>query len=308
MLATRLAHTYSIVARDPKTLEMGVAVQSHYFSVGSIVPWAEPGVGVVATQALVELSYGPLGLELMRKGKTAPQALRELLVCDKDSAIRQVAMLDVRGRVAVHTGKKCIPEAGHLKGANYSVQANMMLGKGVWGSMARGFEMSRGDLAQRMLSSLEAAEKAGGDIRGKQSAAIVVVAGRHQGKPWEGRTVDLRVEDHPDPLGELARLLKLHLAYRHADRGDEAIERKEFRRAEAEYRDASKLAPGNKELTFWHAVSLVNAGQIGDAMPLFKRVFEEGDNWVELVPRLSKVGILLADEPLVRRIISVGKE
>jgi len=241
---------------------------------------------VVATQALVELSYGPLGLELMRKGKTAPQALRELLVCDKDSAIRQVAMLDVRGRVAVHTGKKCIPEAGHLKGANYSVQANMMLGKGVWGSMARGFEMSRGDLAQRMLSSLEAAEKAGGDIRGKQSAAIVVVAGRRQGKPWEGRMVDLRVDDHPDPLGELARLLKLHLAYRHADRGDEAIERKEFRRAEAEYRDASKLAPGNKELTFWHAVSLVNAGQIGDAMPLFKRVFEEGDNWVELVPRL----------------------
>ena len=116
MLATRLAHTYSIVARDPKTLEMGVAVQSHYFSVGSIVPWAEPGVGVVATQALVELSYGPLGLELMRKGRTAPQALRELLASDKDPAIRQVAMLDVRGRVAVHTGKKCIPEAGHLKG------------------------------------------------------------------------------------------------------------------------------------------------------------------------------------------------
>jgi uncharacterized Ntn-hydrolase superfamily protein len=243
----------------------------------------------------------------MKKGKTAARALKELLASDGNPAVRQVAMLDVKGRVAVHTGRRCIPEAGHLKGTSYSVQANMMLNKRVWASMARAFERSKGDLAQRMLLSLEAAERVGGDIRGKQSAAIVVVGGRRSGRPWEERMVDLRVEDHPDPLGELARLLRLHQAYSHADKGDQAIEAKDFERARAEFRDAAKLARGNDELIFWHAVSLVNAGHLQDAMPLFKRVFKAGGNWVELVPRLSKVGILLADEVLVKRIISIAK-
>ncbi len=304
--ARRIAHTYSIVARDPETSEMGVAVQSHYFSVGPVVSWAQPGAGAVATQAMVDISYGPLGLELMRRGKTAQQALKALLVLDKNSALRQVAMLDANGIIATHTGQRCIPEAGHLKGKDYSVQANMMLSNRVWPSMAEAFEGGKGDLAERMLQSLEAAEDAGGDIRGKQSAAILIVRGEKPRKMWEGRIMDLRVEDHPEPLKELRRLVKLQRAYQHASRGDLAIEEKNVDKALAEFRAAERLAPRNQEIRFWHAVSLVNAGRIEDAVPIFKKVFERNRNWAELVPRLSKVDMLSADESLIKRIVSAS--
>ena len=304
--ARRIAHTYSIVARDPETSEMGVAVQSHYFSVGPVVSWAQPGVGAVATQAMVDISYGPLGLELMRRGKTAQQALKALLVLDKNSALRQVAMLDANGIIATHTGQRCIPEAGHLKGKDYSVQANMMLSNRVWPSMAEAFEGGKGDLAERMLQSLEAAEDAGGDIRGKQSAAILIVRGEKPRKMWEGRIMDLRVEDHPEPLKELRRLVKLQRAYQHASRGDLAIEEKNVDKALAEFRAAERLAPRNQEIRFWRAVSLVNAGRIEDAVPIFKKVFERNRNWAELVPRLSKVDMLSADESLIKRIVSAS--
>ncbi|MDH5363310.1 MAG: DUF1028 domain-containing protein, partial [Aigarchaeota archaeon] len=304
--ARRIAHTYSIVARDPETSEMGVAVQSHYFSVGPVVSWAQSGVGAVATQAMVDISYGPLGLELMRRGKTAQQALKALLVLDKNSALRQVAMLDANGIIATHTGQRCIPEAGHLKGKDYSVQANMMLSNRVWPSMAEAFEGGKGDLAERMLQSLEAAEDAGGDIRGKQSAAILIVRGEKPRKMWEGRIMDLRVEDHPEPLKELRRLVKLQRAYQHASRGDLAIEEKNVDKALAEFRAAERLAPRNQEIRFWHAVSLVNAGRIEDAVPIFKKVFERNRNWAELVPRLSKVDMLSADESLIKRIVSAS--
>lgn len=304
--ARRIAHTYSIVARDPETSEMGVAVQSHYFSVGPIVPWAEPGVGAVATQAMVDVSYGPLGLELMGKGKTAQQALKALLASDKNSSLRQVAMLDANGIITNHTGERCIPEAGHLKGKDYSVQANMMLNDRVWPSMAEAFEGGKGDLAERMLQSLEAAEEAGGDIRGKQSAAILIVRGEKPRKMWEGRIMDLRVEDHPEPLKELRRLVKLHRAYQHASRGDLAMEEKNVYEALSEFRAAEGLAPRNQEIRFWHAVSLVNAGRIEDAVLIFKKIFESNQNWAELVPRLSKVDMLSADESLVKRIVSAS--
>jgi len=304
--ARRIAHTYSIVARDPETSEMGVAVQSHYFSVGPIVPWAEPGVGAVATQAMVDVSYGALGLELMGKGKTAQQALKALLASDKNSSLRQVAMLDANGIITNHTGERCIPEAGHLNGKDYSVQANMMLNDRVWPSMAEAFEGGKGDLAERMLQSLEAAEEAGGDIRGKQSAAILIVRGEKPRKMWEGRIMDLRVEDHPEPLKELRRLVELHRAYQHASRGDLAMEEKNGYKALSEFRAAERLAPRNEEIRFWHAVSLVNAGRIEDAVPMFKKVFERNENWAELVPRLSKVDMLSADESLIKRIVSAS--
>ena len=270
-------------------------MQSHYFSVGPIVPWAEPGVGAVATQAMVDVSYGPLGLELMRTGNTAQQALKALLARDKNPALRQVAMLDADGNVATHTGEKCIPEAGHTKGKTYSAQANLMLSNRVWPEMAEAFERGKGDLAERMLQSLEAAEEEGGDIRGKQSAAILIVSGETQPKIWEGKIMDLRVEDHPEPLKELRRLMQIHRAYQHASRGDLAIEEKNVDKALAEFRAAERLAPQNQEIRFWHAVSLVNAGHIEDAIPLFKVVFESNGKWVKLVPRLSKVDILSAD-------------
>jgi len=285
---------------------MGVAVQSHYFSVGPIVPWAEPGVGAVATQAMVDVSYGALGLELMGKGKTAQQALKALLASDKNSSLRQVAMLDANGIITNHTGERCIPEAGHLNGKDYSVQANMMLNDRVWPSMAEAFEGGKGDLAERMLQSLEAAEEAGGDIRGKQSAAILIVRGEKPRKMWEGRIMDLRVEDHPEPLKELRRLVELHRAYQHASRGDLAMEEKNGYKALSEFRAAERLAPRNEEIRFWHAVSLVNAGRIEDAVPMFKKVFERNENWAELVPRLSKVDMLSADESLIKRIVSAS--
>jgi uncharacterized Ntn-hydrolase superfamily protein len=298
--------TYSIVARDPDTREMGVAVQSHYFSVGSIVPWIQPGVGVVATQALVDVSYGPKGLELMGKGKSSSEALDSLLKLDDNSDVRQVAMLDSKGCVGAHTGKRCIPEAGQSTGKTYSVQANMMLTDRVWSSMADSFEGGEGDLAERMLRSLEAAEAAGGDIRGRQSAAIMIVAGEVQDKPWEGRLMDIRVEDHPDPLLELRRLVRLRRAYGHGDEGDVALEEGDSERARKEFTTAQELAPEKVELLFWRGVSLVNCGAVREAIPVFEKVFKGGGNWGMLVPRLSKVGMLKADTDLVQKIVSLS--
>ena len=170
-----LAHTYSIVAIDEETGELGVAVQSHWFSVGSIVSWAEAGVGAIATQSLVNVSFGPRGLDLLKQGKTAQEAIDELITSDEGRDFRQLAIVDAQGRVATHTGKKCIADAGHKQGKNYSVQANMMLNKKIWPAMAKAFENSIGPLAERLLTALKAAEAAGGDIRGQQSAAILVV-------------------------------------------------------------------------------------------------------------------------------------
>ncbi|HEX5635353.1 MAG TPA: DUF1028 domain-containing protein, partial [Gemmatimonadales bacterium] len=204
-----LAHTYSIVARDPKTGDLGVAVQSHYFSVGPIVPWAESGVGAVATQSLVLVDYGPRGLELMRKGLTARQALDSLLAADAHREGRQVAMVDANGNVAAFTGPSCIPDAGDAQGEQFSCQANLMANAKVWPAMKAAFEKAEGDLAERMMVALEAAEKAGGDIRGRQSAAMLVVKAKPSGKPWNDVLVNLRVEDHAEPLVELRRLLRL---------------------------------------------------------------------------------------------------
>src|SRR5512136_1136055 len=234
-LPRRPVHTYSIVARDPATGELGVAVQSHWFSVGSGVSWAEAGVGAVATQSFVDPSYGPLGLALMRAGRAAPDALAGLLPADGGRDVRQVAMIDAQGRVAAHTGKKCIAEAGHRVGKDYSVQANLMASDRVWPAMAKAFEEAKGDLADRMLAALDAAQAAGGDIRGQQSAALVVVAGTPSGRPWEDRVFDLRVEDHPRPLEELRRLVGVARAYAHMNAGDLAVEHQDMAGAEREY-------------------------------------------------------------------------
>ena len=203
--------TYSIVARDPETGELGVAVQSRAFNTGAVVPWGAPGVGVVATQSYTETSYGPLGLDLLRAGKTPEEALTELVSADKDAGYRQVAILDAEGRVAVHVGEACIPAAGFTAGEGFSAQANMVDSERVWESMAESFERSKGPLADRLLEALDAAEAAGGDWRGRQAGGIIVVAA--EGKPWT-REVDLRVDDHDDPLGELRRLVRLRQAYR----------------------------------------------------------------------------------------------
>jgi uncharacterized Ntn-hydrolase superfamily protein len=290
-----LVHTYSIVARDPATGEMGVAVQSHYFSVGPVVPWAEAGVGAVATQSLVLVDYGPNGLDLMRKGVAAPEALKQLLAADSARDGRQVAMIDAQGRVDAWTGPKCIPAAGNHVGANYSVQANLMSNDRVWPAMASAFESAKGDLAERMMQALEAGEKAGGDIRGRQSAAMVVVRPRSSGKPWADREIDLRVEDSPNPLAELRRLIVLRRAYNFEDAGDNAISDKKPDEALKNYEQAAKLAPDVVELQFWAAVSMYTNDRVPEALATFRHVFTRERRWVDLVPRLAKVGLFPDD-------------
>lgn len=298
----RPVSTYSIVARDPATGEIGVAVQSHWFSVGATVPWAEAGVGAVATQSFVDPSYGKLGLELMRAGRAAPDALKGLLAADTASAVRQVAMIDAQGRVSAHTGDNCIAAAGHLVGENFSVQANMMERDTVWPAMAKAFRESKGDLAERMLAALEAAEGQGGDIRGKQSAALIVVSAKPSGRPWADRRFDLRVDDHPRPLEELRRLVTLQRAYNFMNEGDLAIERKDTEGALKAYSAAEKLVPGNAEMVFWHAISLVSVGRVDEALPLLQRTYKADPRWRELVTRLPKAGLLPDDPKLLSRL------
>jgi len=326
----RPVSTYSIVARDSATGQMGVAVQSHWFSVGQIVPWAEAGVGAVATQSFVDPSYGKLGLDLLRAGKSAPEALQALLHGDAACQVRQVGIVDAKGNVATFTGSRDIIAAGGiaghqssstdvqcgssggalLVGRNFAVQANLMANDAVWPAMAKAFTASTGDLADRMLAALDAAQAAGGDIRGKQSAALVVVSATGTGKPWQDRTFDVRVDDHAEPLAELRRLVAVHRAYNHMNAGDLAVEHGQHAAALREYAAAEKIAattPGiprsrHAEMVFWHAVSLVNMKRVDESLPLFARAFELEPAWRELTRRLPRSGLLPDDDNLIKRI------
>jgi uncharacterized Ntn-hydrolase superfamily protein len=302
-----LAHTFSIVARDSVTGDLGVAVQSHYFAVGPIVPWAEPGVGAVATQSLVEVAYGPRGLALMKNGLSAPAALDALVAADPANGGRQVAMIDTQGRVAAYTGERCIPYAGQVVGAGeqFSVQANLMANATIWPAMAQAYRTASGDLPERLLKALEAGQAAGGDVRGQQSAAIVVVRGKASDRPWADRILDLRVEDDAHPIEELRRLVTLWRAYRWVDRGDSAVSANDAATAALAYGEAGRLAPDNMEIVFWQAVGLVGVGRDDEALPLFKRVFARERRWVELVPNLGgKVGILPDDKARIDRVLA----
>jgi uncharacterized Ntn-hydrolase superfamily protein len=303
--AVRPVHTYSIVARDPATGQLGVAVQSHWFSVGPIVPWVEAGVGAVATQSFVDPSYGPKGLALMKSGTSAPDALKQLLAKDDGRDVRQVAMIDAKGRVDAWTGPKDIQAAGHRVGQNYSVQANLMLNDTVWPAMAKAFESAKGDLADRMLAALDAAQAAGGDIRGRQSAALIVASGTPTGQPWVDRVFDLRVDDQAEPLQELRRLVTLQRAYNHMNAGDLAVEKKDNAAAQREYSAAEKLVPTNAEMVFWHAVALVNMKRVDESLPLFKRAFSADQNWRTLVTRLPKSGLLPDEKAVIDRIVGI---
>jgi uncharacterized Ntn-hydrolase superfamily protein len=300
----RPVHTYSIVAIDKATGEFGAAVQSHWFSVGSGVIWAESGVGAVCTQSFVDPSYGPLGLDLMRAGKTAREALAGLLRADKNEAVRQVAMIDVHGEAAAHTGKSCIPETGHFIGDGFSCQANLMLKNTVWNAMAKAFENTQGELADRLMAALEAAQAEGGDIRGKQSAAIIVVKGKSSGAWWKDRIYDLRVEDNPAPLAELKRLIRLNKAYNFMNRGDDLLTENKVEEAMKSYTKAMEMYPDNAEMVFWPAVTLASTGKVAESLPLFKKVFAMDHNWVILVQRLPQVGQLPKDRALLKKILA----
>jgi uncharacterized Ntn-hydrolase superfamily protein len=319
-------HTFSIVARDPKTGDMGVAVQSHWFSVGSVVTWGEAGVGVVATQSFIDPSYGLKGLELMRAGVPAPEALERLVKADAQRDGRQVAFLDSQGRVSAFTGTSAIAAAGQClssqasaaggggkgcaasqAGEQYSVQANLMLNERVWPAMAAAFERTQGDLADRLLAALDAAQAEGGDVRGRQSAALLIVRGTSTGRPWAGadRVFDLRVEDHPEPLKELRRLVRLQRAYAHANRGDELMTEKKVAEALKEYAAAEAIAPEVVELPFWHAVTLASVGRETEAIPIFRAVFAKEPFWADVLLRLPAAGLLPDDPALLARLRAI---
>ncbi|WP_205502686.1 DUF1028 domain-containing protein [Rufibacter psychrotolerans] len=301
-----LAHTYSIVARDPKTGEMAVAVQSHWFSVGTAVSWGEAGVGVVATQSFTNKSFGPRGLALMKQGKSAAETLKLLLANDPGREVRQVAILDAKGGVATHTGAKCIAYAGHITGKDFSVQANMMLNDRVWPAMAKAFAQNANlPLAERVLAALDAAEAQGGDIRGRQSAALLVVPGKSNKEPWNERTVDLRVDDHEEPLQELRRLLTVHRAYEHMNNGDMAVEKNNMALAMQEYSAAEKLQPNNLEMQYWHGITLANTGKVDEALKILQPVFKADKNWRVLTERLPPVGLLTVSAADLKRILAV---
>tara|TARA_B100000427_G_scaffold68070_1_gene54439 strand:- start:133 stop:1101 length:969 start_codon:yes stop_codon:yes gene_type:complete len=296
--------TYSIVAYDEKTGQLGVAVQSHWFSVGTVVPWAKAGVGAVATQSIAEPSYGPKGLALMEQGIPADEVLQSLLAKDSGENVRQIGMVDANGNVGAHTGARCIRYAGHKIGKHYSVQANIMEKPTVPNAMSKAFENAKGDLAERMLVALEAAEKEGGDLRGKQSAAILVVSGNPSGDAWKDRIVDIQIGDHHDPLGELRRLLNISKAYHHAQKGDEYMEKDKMDLALQEYSLAANLYPENPELPFWTAVTLAQTGELEKALPIFKDVFSKNKSLRELIPRIIESGFLKDDQEMVDQILN----
>jgi uncharacterized Ntn-hydrolase superfamily protein len=300
------AHTYSIVARDESTGKMGVGVQSHWFSVGSVVSWGESGIGVIATQALCNVSFGLRGLDLLKAGKSPKEAVEQLLSTDEGKEGRQLAILDTKGRVAVYTGNNCIQAAGHKKGKNYSVQANMMLNDTVWPAMAESFERNRElPLPERITETLKAAEAQGGDIRGKQSAALLIVGGRKKENRWEDPEIDLRVEDHSEPLKELERLLKVHRSYEHMNNGDLALEKKDMETALKEYKKSYTMMPDNLEMKYWTAVSLANVDRFDESLPLFKEVFHKDRNWHLLTERLPEVGLLKLRKEKLQEILNL---
>ena len=287
--------TYSIVARDRDTGELGVAVQSHYFQVGPVVPWARSGIGAVATQSQVNVSFGPAGLDLLQSGFTAEQALKALLAGDPGAENRQVAIVDAAGNVAAHTGPRCIPAAGHRTGDGFSCQANLMEKDTVWDAMCAAFTTTGGPLAERIMAALEAAEAEGGDIRGRQSAAMLVVAGASTGRSWEDRVIDLRVEDAPDPLAELRRLLRLKRAFMTNSDADRLEEGGDPEAARLKRAEGVRLAPEMVELKFWTGLDMAEKGDLDGGCALMADAVRKDRRWIETLNRLVAVDRLSAE-------------
>jgi uncharacterized Ntn-hydrolase superfamily protein len=293
--------TYSIVARDPATGELGVAVQSHWFSVGAVVPWAEPAIGAVATQSIADPSYGPNALDLLREGVTARDALNQLVRRDAGAPMRQVAIVDARGQVAVHTGRRCVQFAGDEVGRGFVCAANMMRNEGVPQAMARAFTTALGELPDRLLAALDAAEAVGGDVRGRQSAAMIVVRARDE--QWN-RSIDLRVEDSAFPLVELRRLMRVRQAYDLADRADELTAAGRRQEAALLYRRSMEVAPENAELRFWGGLALVQLNERLAGLEAVQSAISENDGLGELLNRLSPE--IAPSAPAVREALGRG--
>ena len=285
--------TYSIVARDPKSGQLGVAVATHALAVGGLCPWVAPEAGAVATQAMVEVGYGPRMIDALRQSRPPDAALNELLAADPAANVRQVAAVDVAGRVAVHTGARCIPVAGHVTGEGFSCQANMMRDPGVPEAMAETFAATKGPLVHRLLATLEAAQAAGGDIRGLQSAAMRVVAGI-PGAEQSGWLLDVRIDDHDAPLAELTRLVLLHEASNASEAAGPGADPGAPARV-------AELGRGNPEGWFWYGVSLANNGRLEEAAAALQKAYAVSDDWRELLRRIPHM--LPGDPAVVERLL-----
>jgi uncharacterized Ntn-hydrolase superfamily protein len=298
--------TYSIVARDPVTGDLGVAVQSHWFAAGDLVMWARSGAGAVATQATVEVSYGPLGLERMADGSSPADAINALTAADADAPVRQVAMVDAAGRVAAHTGTNTIRMAGHRTGEGFSVQANMMGSDTVWDAMADAFERAEGDLAHRMLDALDAAEAEGGDIRGRQAAGILVVRAEPTEQPWTDTLLNARVDDHDAPLPELRRIVDLKAAYDRMERAEGLELLHDVEGAFLERRAACEACPDNPEIAFWTAISLATAGRLDEAKRTIRVATAANAGWIELLRRMVQDDQVELSADALRTLMSPG--
>ncbi len=301
-----LAHTYSIVAREAESGKLGVGVQSHAFACGTLVPWVEACVGAVAIQADVDTSYGRLGLALMRAGKTAEQALAALLAADPESDTRQVAMIDNKGRVATHTGKRCIAHAKHITGEGFSVQGNLLAQPDVCEKMVEAYQQAKGDFNEKMLRALEAAQKAGGDVRGLQSAALIVLPGPDD--PLERETItNLRVDDSNQPLVDLRRLLTVQRSYEWQTQASHAVEKGDLESARQHYAQLRGLVVGTREPQFWYATTLAKHGHLDEALVIFAEVFAIEPIWHELLDRLVEAEVFPKDPAVLEKVRALPK-
>ena len=283
--------TYSIIGRDPERGEIGIAVQSRWFHAGEDVAWIEPGVGAVCTQAMVNPAYGPRGLDLMRGGRSADEALATLAAADEGAEVRQVAMLDATGRFAQHTGKRCVAAAGHTTGEDCCAQGNMLTRESCWGAMVGAFA-SKERLTDRLLDALDAAEREDGDARGRQAARILVLRDEPVGDPWEDRVLDLQVVDNPDPVPELRRLVTVKRAYDHLGRAFDLADKGDPRAASDEADAAHALAPTDDQILFWRATMLGGAGRIGEAADAMREATGVNPRWPDFLRRCIAAGLV----------------
>ena len=299
----KLANTYSIVAKDPETGNFGVAVQSNWFAVGTLVTWAEAGVGAIATQSFLNVEFGPNGLKLLKEGKSAQEVVDIMIEADEGRDFRQLAVVDKDGNTANYTGSKCIIAAGDYNEKGFSVQANLMKNDEVWPVMADAYKNAKGPFADRLIQALEAAQSVGGDIRGKQSAAILIVKAESSGKIWEDVDLRITIDDHKEPLKELRRVYNVKLAYDHMNKGDYYVEKNDMTNALKEYGTAQKMFPDNLEMKYWTAIALANSNRMAEALPIFKSIFYHNENWRILTPRLTKNGMLTVNESDLKKIM-----
>jgi uncharacterized Ntn-hydrolase superfamily protein len=304
LLSGRVTMTYSIIGRDPDTGELGIAVQSRYFAVGCAVPWIEAGVGVIASQAFTNPVYGQEGLRLLRSGLQPQEVLGRLLREDEGQAVRQVAIVDAHGRTALHTGTQCVAAAGHSTGSNCCAQANMMAKDTVWEAMVQAFERGVGRLADRLVAAMEAAEREGGDLRGKQSASLFVVSGPSASAVPQDRFLDLRVDDHWDLVAEIKRLLSYARSRQRADQAVQKAMAQDVSGALADLDVCCGEYPKEPEFLFRRSVVLLLLGRIPEAREMLQAAQAIHPGWSELLLRFADAGVIPTRREMLEPLVS----